>query len=139
MSWYSAHILMAVEYVEGEQDRFPAWENVVLLRAASEAEAWGRAEERGRQDAEDHDGFQWDGRAARWRFAGVRKMTECVPFGDRPDDGDEVSYVEFEFPSRADLEHYLNGEPATLTADRDARALMDDEPAPGANQAWSSV
>jgi hypothetical protein len=125
MGWYAAHIVLAVEFLEGEQDRFPAWENIVLLRADHEADAWRLAEQRGLRDADEEQAFRWGGRPARWRFAGVRKLTECVPTAENPDDGDEVSYIELEFRTRPDLDRFLEGRWTTLAADEDARPLVE--------------
>jgi hypothetical protein len=127
MGWYAAHIVLAVEFLEGEQDHFPAWENIVLFRAETEAVAWRLAEERGLREAGEEGEFRWAGRRARWRFAGVRKLTECVPAGDRPDDGDEVSYIELEFRTRSDLDRFLDNQWTTMAADEHARDLMEED------------
>src|SRR5215468_4059584 len=60
MNWYAAHIVMVVKLKEGTQRRFPAWENIVLLSAASEAAALAKAEAIGRASEGDDDGsFRW--------------------------------------------------------------------------------
>jgi Domain of unknown function (DUF4288) len=51
MSWYAAHIVMVVKLKEQPQERYPIWENIVLLDAASDDEAFDRAEQRGPRKA----------------------------------------------------------------------------------------
>jgi hypothetical protein len=53
--WYGAHIVMVFRYRNRRQRKFTVWENVVLIRAKSDREAWERAEEYGRADAEHDD------------------------------------------------------------------------------------
>src|SRR5262249_12458309 len=120
MRWFAAHIVLVVELKETEQDHFPAWENIVLVEASSEAEAYRKAEELGRNDEGDDDGtFRWGKQPARWVFAGVRKLTECARSGDRPGDGDEITYLELEFKTRSDLKRFVSGKPAvTLINER---------------------
>jgi len=113
MTWYAAHIIMAVKYKRGVQRRFPVWENVVLIQAATEAQAFAKAEAIGLRDASDDDGsMYWGGRLARWEFSGIRKLTECALLSERPSDSDEVTYHELEFTSSAAVERYANGQPA---------------------------
>jgi hypothetical protein len=115
MSWYAAHLLMSVRVKDGPQDRIPLWENIVLFQAESEDEAFAKAEQRGRVGEGDEDGsFRWGGKPARWVFAGVHKLTEFQDPDERPCDGTEVSYIEMEAGSEAEIENLLNGEPATI-------------------------
>jgi hypothetical protein len=53
MRWFAAHIVMVVELKEQKQDHFPAWENVVLVKASSEAEAFRKAEVLGGKDCSE--------------------------------------------------------------------------------------
>jgi hypothetical protein len=65
MTWYAAHIVMAVKFKRGEQNRFPVWENIVLISAESEEEAFAKAEERGRcEEGDDGGTFTWGDRPA---------------------------------------------------------------------------
>lgn len=48
MSWYSAHIVMFVELKTESQQRYPVWENVVLVKARTEEEAFKKAERYGK-------------------------------------------------------------------------------------------
>src|SRR6267154_5236373 len=94
-TWYAAHIVMYVEFKEAEQKAFPVWENIVLLSADSEDEAFAKAESKGRESAGDDGGtFRWAGKPASWVFGGIRKLTLCENPEERPGDGTEVSYIE---------------------------------------------
>lgn len=110
MSWYSAHIVMVVELKDAVQEHYPAWENIILIEAANEEEAFRKAESRGRADEGDEGGsFRWGRKPARWAFAGVRKLTECATLTDRPGDGDEISFNELELPSREAVREFARG------------------------------
>jgi hypothetical protein len=110
MRWFAAHIVMMVEIKGRKQESFPVWENIVLIRAASEEEAYQQAEDLGRKDEGDEDGaFRWGQVPATWVFAGVRKLTECSLFGDRPEAGDEISYTELQFTSKSSVKRFVEG------------------------------
>ena len=115
MSWYAAHVVMMVERKERGQKHFPLWENIILLQAASEQEAFALAEKHGRGEEGDDDGtFRWDGHAARWVFAGVRKITACADASKKPGHGAEITYVEFEASSRENVAKFVEGKPVSL-------------------------
>jgi hypothetical protein len=115
MNWYAAHIVMVVRFKEQPQDQFPVWENIVLIEAKSDDEAFVKAEERGRQDEGDDDGsFRWGGKPATWVFVGVRKLTSCDDALQRPGNGTELTYLEMELSSEADLERFVRGEPTSV-------------------------
>jgi hypothetical protein len=129
MSWYAAHLVLYVKLKEHRQDRFPVWENIVLIRAGSEEEAIAKAEQRGREEEGDDEGtFRWGGKPAQWVFAGVRKLTACQGADKRPADGTEISYIEMEAASREVIEKLLDGEPASVrVVDRFGAAVPGDE------------
>jgi hypothetical protein len=113
MSWYAAHLVMCVRFRSGAQDKFPVWENVVLLSARSDDEAFAQAEAMGRSAAGDEDPtFKWGRRAARWEFVGVRKLVACALAGPSPAAGDEVTYTELEFDSLSAVQAFAAGGPA---------------------------
>src|SRR5262245_19428332 len=112
MSWFAAHVVLYVRLKEGEQTRFPVWENIVLIKADSEDEAWSKAEEHGRAGEGDDVGtFRWGGQPASWVFAGVRKLTLCEDVDRRPGDGRDVSYIEMELNSAEAVQQFIQGEP----------------------------
>lgn len=116
--WYAAHVIMSVKFDNPEdQTTYPVWENIVLVEAGSEDEAWGEAERLGREEETDGtDGFRWKGKPARWVFAGVRKLIECRSDGpkDRPIHGAEVTYSQMSVPDKESLTKLVNGRPVTV-------------------------
>ncbi len=115
MAWYAAHLLLYVKLKRQHQDRFPVWENIVLIKAATEEEAFASAEMHGRAEAGDDDGsFRWGGQPAQWIFAGVRKLTLCQDAGKRPGDGTKISYTEMEVASLEAIDKLLSGEPISV-------------------------
>lgn len=115
MTWFAAHVVMAVEYKSKRQKHWPVWENVVLVQAKSEEEAFAKAERYGRSEEGDDDGtFTWQGQPARWLFVGIRKITACVDSANRPGDLAEVTYNEFEVGSWDRLQDYAAGKAATV-------------------------
>jgi hypothetical protein len=135
MTWYAAHIIMSVRLKERRQTRFPVWENVVLIKAESADEAFDKAEEIGKRDEGDDDGsFRWGGHAATWVFAGVRKLTECATMNGRPQDGEEVSFIELELDSLRAVKRLAAGESVTVRyndrfPDEEAEPVKQPKPA----------
>ena len=126
--WYSAHIVMFVEFSNKTQNHFPVWENIVLVEAESESQAFEKAEHCGRQSEGDDGGsFRWSDQPAKWVFAGVRKLTECALVTDRPGDGTEVSYSELEVDSRATLDRFVAGDPVKVCYNDRYRSERDKQ------------
>ncbi len=114
-SWYAAHLILYVRLKEGPQRKYPVWENIVLIKARTDEEAFAKAEKRGQEEAGDDDGtFRWGGKPARWVFAGVRKVTLCEDPESRPDDGTEVSYTELEVDSEQAVRKLVAGQPVAV-------------------------
>ena len=110
MSWFAAHVIMYITWNDGEQPHVPVWENLVLIEAPTSEDAERKAEAVGRLSEGDSDGtLIWDGRPARWNFAGVRKVIACDSSDVPPTDGTEVSYSEFSLASIGDLERLVGG------------------------------
>ena len=110
-NWYAAHLIMYVKFKEHEQKKIPVWENIVLIKADSDDEAFEKAERRGHDDeGDDDETFRWDEKPAKWVFAGVRKLTRCQQSEERPDDGVEISYTELSVDSEDALHKLVSGE-----------------------------
>lgn len=106
--WFAAHIIMYVEFKQERQASIPVWENIVVVHADSENEAFSKAEGKGREGEGDDDGsFHWAGKPARWVFGGVRKLTLCQDPTKRPGDGTEVSYIQMSVRSQDALQKLL--------------------------------
>jgi hypothetical protein len=113
MPWYGVHVVMAVRFKDGNQNAFPAWENVYLVEAGNPTLAERKGQKIGQEFEGDSKGtFQWNGRAARWEFAGVRKAVEVsgrAPLKNEPGDGSEITYSKLEFDDEKTLTRYASG------------------------------
>jgi len=115
MKWYAAHLILYFKAKDCKQRSFHAWENIVLIHARDENEAFAKAEKRGRDELLGDDGsICWGGVPAEMVFAGVRKVTLCEDEEKRPTDGTEVSYIEMEFSSEEAIQKLIVGEAASL-------------------------
>jgi hypothetical protein len=117
-TWYAAHIVLYVELKNRHQSTYPVWENIVLFEATSEEEAFAKAEQKGRESAGDDDGtFTWGGELARWVFGGVRKLTTCEDEDERPGDGTEITYIQFQARSKENLEKWIRSKKVSAVLD----------------------
>jgi len=128
MAWYAAHIVSYVKFKDGIQDKYPLWENVVLIEAESGNIAHEEAVRIGMSDYDDTDdpeqeSMTWDGRPAYWVFAGIRKLMEVTETartidraeaGNRPIHGTEITYSEMQVDSEEDLLKFVEGNPVTV-------------------------
>ncbi len=113
--WYAAHVILYVQLKEQPQRHYPIWENIVLIKAGTDEEAFAKAEARGKEEEGDDDGsFRWGGKPARWVFAGIRKLTLCEDPQKRPDDGTEISYTEMEVDSEQAVQKLVDGQPVAV-------------------------
>jgi len=125
MAWFVSHAILCLEPIEEPRDNFLIWENLHLVEASDPDKAWTLAEERGARDATPAgqeflpDGSpdnRLDGRPARWRFVGVRKLISVSHDGEegilRP--GDELSYNEFLADTGAEVEAFARGDEVVL-------------------------
>jgi len=65
MSWYAASIIMLTKFKDGIQDKYPVWENVILIEGNSPDEASEKALARAREDEGDSAGtYLWEDRPA---------------------------------------------------------------------------
>src|SRR5262249_32044299 len=104
-----------VKWKEGRASKTPVWENIVLIKAGSEEEAFARASKLGKEQEGDDDGtFRWGGKAATWVFAGIRKLTLCEDPEKRPAGGTEVTYREMEVEWEAAVAKLVEGKPVSV-------------------------
>jgi len=120
MAWYGAHVIMSVQFKDGNQDVFPAWENVYLLQAKDADEAEIKARGIGKENEGDSSGtFTWNNRPAAWVYVGVRKIVEisnAVAATNEPGDGVEVTYNTLAFNTEAALKRFAAGGSTELMA-----------------------
>ncbi len=115
MAWYAAHAIMYVKFKDGLQDKYPCWENIILIEAKTADEAFQKAEARAREDEGDSQGtFTHQGRPASWVFAGIRRLVSCTDPLDQPTDGTEITYLEMEVEREDCFTQFLNGKLAQV-------------------------
>lgn len=123
MRWYAAHIIMYFEEKpgdqgpagrEGEEPEFIAWEDIVLFRGETPAEAREKAEEYGSLEERNCEDSltRRDGRQVRMVFGGVRQVVECLAADEKGAlrEGDEVTYSEMRILGRDALGRLIGGE-----------------------------
>jgi hypothetical protein len=110
--WYAVHLIMAVIFKDGKQEKYPVWENIHLLQDQPGEDVYERAARIGERASGDSDGtFCWEGRPATWRYVGIRKIIRCnLTDQENPLDGSEVTYSELEVSSLEDLSKLAAGE-----------------------------
>jgi hypothetical protein len=113
MSWYAASVIMYVQFKDGRQDKYPIWENILLVDATTPDEALSKAEGYGKEGEGDSDGsLSWEKRPAEWVYGGIRKLIEISNPTDilnKPGDGAEVTYSEFEVKDKDSLAKLIGG------------------------------
>jgi hypothetical protein len=115
--WFCAHGIMVLIYTDGPpQQEFTIWENVYLINADSEDEAASRAEAIGRmeQEAGETSATEEEGRPARWRFLGIRKVIACENADEQPVDSIEVTYSTFQVCSLGEAQQIAEGNSVAL-------------------------
>ena len=118
MTWYAAHIIMAIRTIEGGQGPIPVYENVFLIEASDRKEAVDKARKIGKEEALIDDKGTLNGKPAKWVFAGVRKIVsisnpyEHDPDQDRlrPIDGTEITYSKFEVADEVAIKRLAKSE-----------------------------
>jgi hypothetical protein len=122
MPWYAAHVVLYHEFREGPQEEYPVMENVYLVHAGTEDEAFAKAEKRGRSDCVEDESLTVNGRPARLVFGGVRKLISCAAAPESPgpstvetiEDGVEATYSFLVVSSRKELDALIKGEPVQV-------------------------
>lgn len=95
--WYAAHLIMALKFQDGRQDIHPVWENIHIIEADTSDEAYDKADRIGLFEQEADTGKHTYGeRPVRWKYAGVRRLAECIAFEDGPPQSErEVTYLSY--------------------------------------------
>jgi hypothetical protein len=123
VEWYAAHVIVYTKFLDEVQDKYPVWEKIILIASNSSDLAYQEAERIARNEYDTTGTFTWEGRPARWVFAGVRKLIECqqtviVAGNDddifQPGHGTEITYSQMEVDSEESLSKLIEGEPVTV-------------------------
>jgi len=111
MAWYIAHAIMCVRYKDGNQNNFPIWENIILIDATSNDQAYEKAIVRATKDEGDSGGsFTCDKRPACIVLAGIRKVIEVALPEEDLCDGKELSYSQYEVNDEESVQKIARGE-----------------------------
>lgn len=127
MSWYAASLIFVFRVREGKQAHFPVWENVYLIEAQSDRDAWEKAEELGRTEQVDDESLTVDDQPASLHFSGVRKLVTIQnpfamnPNAAAPSDKSEITYSTFVLNSEEDLKRLVAGDRVGLVYEEENR------------------
>jgi hypothetical protein len=122
MTWYAASIIVAFRTEQKDRSPILVHENVILIEASNDDEAMAKAKAAGEYQTQPgaSENLRIDNRAAHLEFIGVRKLitvSNPSPLSqdkDRPVDGTEVTYSEFELADEDALVRLSNGDEVTL-------------------------
>lgn len=118
MPWYSASAIFFFEYKEGKQDEYLVWENVYLLEANSDQEAWKKAEKYAKQYEGDSSGtLTLNGRPVTQKYGGIRKIvsvSNSINIEEGVLEGAEVTFNKFVVKDRKSLDDLISGKPVKI-------------------------
>jgi len=115
MAWFSATLISVARLRTGEQDSYPVWEDICLIEASTDDEAFRKAEELGKSRDSDDQTLTLNGQPARMTFLGVRKVARVINPLDVSEDavpqhGSEVAFSKYSVSASTDLEKLVRGE-----------------------------
>ncbi len=142
MTWYAAHVIVYDRFLDGPQDEYPVYENVLLIEAESPDAAWIEAERLGAEYSVDDSvdsaeavaeilgvssGLMYKDHPVAQTYAGVRKVLECAYTASRliedpdadnatfqPSHNSEITYSALVTTSAEDLRRLATSQPVTL-------------------------
>ncbi len=122
-TWYAAHTIEYARFIDGVQDTYSVYENVILIEAES-VEAALREAKRIAQSEADTSEVTVNGRSAQLTFAGIRKLIECQDTvtadferenkPSQPMHGTELTYSRFTVENAEEFQKLVQGEPALV-------------------------
>ena len=117
--WCAAHAVYVFELLSGRQRTFTVVENILLIRAGSSKAALAAATRMARREQSNDPTLTVDGKAARQRFFGIRKVVSCAadPFDRTSTDGlvktirsgVEATYLNYRVEGRRALKQLMSG------------------------------
>lgn len=76
--WFTASIVVHFAYLDGRQENYCCWDNIVLIWATDEKEARDKAFDLGRaENGSENQAFTLNDRPATTVFVGVRGIRAC--------------------------------------------------------------
>lgn len=119
MLWYAAHAVYVFELVGARQRTFTVIENILLIRGSSSKTALASAVRVARREESNDPTLEIDGKAARQKFLGIRKIVSCAadPFDLNSKDGlvktirsgAEATYLTYRVANRQALKRLMQG------------------------------
>jgi hypothetical protein len=125
MCWYAAHIIEYLKFLDGKQNNYEVYENIVLIEAETTEAAFAEAKKLG-QKYEVEVTVGPENRPARWTFAGIRTLVECQnittdslaqPLNFKPLHGTEITYIPMTVDSEEALVRLVEGQAVNVTLD----------------------
>jgi hypothetical protein len=118
MEWYAAHTLIAFQRDDGV-GQVSVFENIYIVCADSSDSALVKAKLISDSETNNNEGIDINGSPAKCIYGGVRKIVtvsnESPPqYAARPDDGSEISYIEYEVKNPDDLKNIISGRPVVI-------------------------
>ena len=116
MTWYAAHIIVSIRTIERQKGPILVYENVILVEASDGEQAWIKARAHAKASMVKDDSATLNGEPAAEALVGIRKIIEVSnrwplsQSGDRPLDGTEITYSQFEVKDERALSKLANGE-----------------------------
>lgn len=117
MAWYAAHVIEYFKYREGKQDVFPVYENIYLIEAKNADIALEKAEKIIEEcNKYDDKTLRLNDRPAKAISAGIRRLIDVSHSGEEGvlQNGDEVTYNEFNVFDEKDIQKMLDGEDVNI-------------------------
>lgn len=111
MTWFTAHIVMSFQFIDGPQDVYSVWENIVLIKADTKKIAFAKAQKIGFENEEFSGDTTLNDRPVHIVFSGIRKLVTFEDPDSEPVDGLEISYSEFEMKDQKSFEKFIKGKP----------------------------
>ena len=111
MNWYIAHVIMYFRFKDGNQNKYPIWENLILVNGENKREAFEKAKAKSiGEEGDDSESLRVGGRPAIMTFGGIRKLVECEDSDQIPCDGTEVSYSRLEVGTEEEFNKLIKGD-----------------------------
>jgi Domain of unknown function (DUF4288) len=115
MFWYAANAIMYIKFDDGNQDKYPVFENIILIEANSDKEAVEKAKTIAKEEEiQSNKDFTWEKRPASLVFAGIRKLISFNNPEEAPSHGTEITYSQLEVKTKEDLLKLARGEPVMV-------------------------
>ena len=116
MAWYAAHAIVSIRPINQKERAIAVYENVILLQAADDSEAMSKARRHAKASVAKDQSLTLNGEPAMQAFVGIRKIIAVSnPWpldqeDDRPVDGTELTYSEFQVKDENTLTRLANGD-----------------------------